>query len=63
MASMVRPPLAIALAVASAVLIIIGRVNAHLWWGIGSLALSFALLIVAGAVVVRANPETHLIRT
>jgi hypothetical protein len=52
---MPRPQAAILLAVVSAILILIGRINADAWWGIWVLAAGFALLVLAFATVVRAN--------
>ena len=52
---MTRPPIAIVLAVLSAILILVGRLNSESWWGIWVLVAGFALLVVAGAIVIRAN--------
>jgi hypothetical protein len=50
-----RSPLAILLAIVSAALIIIGRINSAEWWGIWAAIGGFALLIVAAAVAFRAT--------
>ena len=43
------------LAVVSAILILIGRVNRALWWGNWAFVAGIALLVVAGALFLRAN--------
>jgi hypothetical protein len=40
------------LAVVSAVLILVGRVNHHMWWGNWVFAAGIAVLVVAGALFV-----------
>jgi len=52
---MVRPPVAILLAIVSAVLILVGRLDNDAWWGIWVFAAGFAVLVLAGATVVLAN--------
>ena len=44
-------PFATLLAVVSAILIVFGRVNHDLWWGDWILVAGFAVLAVAGALV------------
>jgi hypothetical protein len=44
-------PLATLLAVVSAILIVVGRVNKDVWWGNWVLVAGFAVLVVAGALV------------
>lgn len=44
-------PLATLLAVVSAILIVVGRVNHDMWWGSLVLVAGFAVLVVAGALV------------
>jgi hypothetical protein len=44
-------PLATLLAVVSAILIVVGRVNKDMWWGNWVLVAGFAVLVVAGALV------------
>ena len=48
-------PLAILLAVVSAILIVFGRVNRDLWWGNWTLVAGFAVLVVAGALTLLAR--------
>ncbi len=48
-------PLAALLAVASAVLIVVGRVNRNKWWGNWVVVAGFAVLVVAAAFVVIAR--------
>ena len=43
-------PFATLLAVVSAILIVVGRVNRDLWWGDWILVAGFAVLVVAGAL-------------
>ena len=43
-------PLATQLAVVSAILIVVGRVNRDLWWGNWILIAGFAVLVAAGAL-------------
>jgi hypothetical protein len=43
-------PLATLLAVVSAILIVVGRVNKDLWWGNWVLVAGFAVLVVAALV-------------
>ena len=43
------------LAVVSAILIVVGRVNRDLWWGNWAFVAGIALLVVAGALFLRAN--------
>ena len=38
------------MAVVSAVLIVVGRVNRYLWWGDGVFVAGIAVLVVAGAL-------------
>lgn len=52
---MKRPPIAILLAVVSAILILVGRINSDLWWGIWMLVAGFVVLVVAAAIFLRAN--------
>jgi hypothetical protein len=40
------------LAVISAILIVVGRVNSHLWWGNWVFVAGIAVLVVAGALYV-----------
>jgi hypothetical protein len=40
------------MAVVSAVLIVVGRVNRDLWWGDGVFVAGIAVLVVAGALFV-----------
>ncbi len=44
-------PLATLLAVVSAILILFGRINRDLWWGNWIAVVGFAVLVVAGALV------------
>ena len=46
-------PLATLLAVVSAILILLGRVNRDLWWGNWIAVAGFAVLVLAGALVLR----------
>ena len=56
MTSRVRAhPYATLLALISAMLIVLGRVNRDLWWGNWMLAAGFAVLVAAGAVTLRAK--------
>jgi hypothetical protein len=48
-------PLATLLAVVSAILIVVGRVNRDLSWGNWLVVAGFAVLVVAGALVLRAR--------
>ena len=43
-------PFATLLAVASAILILVGRLNRELWWGDWAFVAGIALLLVAGAL-------------
>ena len=43
-------PLATMLAVVSAILILVSRLNRHLWWGDWVFAAGIAVLLVAGAL-------------
>jgi hypothetical protein len=43
-------PLATLLAVVSAILIVVGRVNKDMWWGNWVLVAGFAVLVVAALV-------------
>ncbi len=43
-------PLATMLAVVSAILILVSRLNRHLWWGDWLFAAGIAVLLVAGAL-------------
>ena len=52
---MKRPPIAIALAVFSAILMLVGLINRGLGWGIWVLVAGVAVLVVAGVIAVRAN--------
>jgi len=52
---MVRPPIAILLAVISAILILVGRLNSDAWWGIWVLLAGIALLVIAGVITLVAN--------
>ena len=47
---MYRSPIAIALAVVSAILLLIGRVNHETWWGDPVFVAGIALLVVAGVL-------------
>lgn len=38
------------LAVVSAILILVGRINRDLWWGTGAFVAGIALIVVAGAL-------------
>jgi hypothetical protein len=49
---MTRNPIAILLAVVSAILIVFGRINLDNWWGTWVLVAGIAVLVVAGAVQV-----------
>jgi hypothetical protein len=53
MARLRSHPFASLLAVVSAVLIVFGRVNHDLWWGNWLVVAGFAVLVVAGALVLR----------
>jgi len=44
-------PLATLLAVVSAILIVVGRVNRDIWWGNWVLVAGFAVLVVAALLV------------
>ncbi|MEA2536999.1 MAG: hypothetical protein QOF11_1233 [Chloroflexota bacterium] len=44
-------PLASLLAVVSAILIVLGRINRDLWWGNWIFVAGIAVLVVAGALV------------
>jgi hypothetical protein len=48
-------PFATLLAVVSAILIVVGRVNHESWWGNWIAVAGFAVLVVAGALVLRAR--------
>jgi hypothetical protein len=48
-------PLATLLAVVSAIFIVVGRVNRDLSWGNWLVVAGFAVLVVAGALVLRAR--------
>jgi len=50
-----RSPLAIALAILSAALIIAGRINSAQWWGLWLAIGGFAVLIVAAIVALSAT--------
>jgi hypothetical protein len=52
---MSRSPIAIALAMVSAILIVVGRVNHESWWGNWMAVAGFAVLVVAGALVLLAR--------
>jgi O-antigen/teichoic acid export membrane protein len=52
---MSRPPIAILLAVVSALLIVFGRINKDASWGVWALVLGFVLLLVAAVLFWRAN--------
>jgi hypothetical protein len=47
---MSRNPIAILLAVVSAVLIVVGRINKDMWWGNWVFVGGIVVLVVAGAV-------------
>jgi hypothetical protein len=40
------------MAVVSAVLILVGRINNHIWWGTWVFAAGIALLVIAGVLFV-----------
>ncbi len=44
-------PFATLLAVVSAILILVGRLNRHLWWGDWVSIAGIAVLVIAGALV------------
>ena len=48
-------PFATLLAVVSAILMVLGRVNRDLWWGDWILVAGFVVLVVAGALTLRAR--------
>jgi hypothetical protein len=52
---MSRSPIAILLAVVSAILIVFGRINHDLWWGNWVFVAGIALLVAAGVVALRAR--------
>ena len=52
---MQRPPLAVALAVLSAILILGGRLNRGLLLGTPALIVGFVLLVAAGVIFIRAQ--------
>jgi hypothetical protein len=52
---MSRSPVAAALAVVSAILILLGRVNHESWWGNWVAVAGFAVLVVAGALTLLAR--------
>jgi hypothetical protein len=51
MSRVMSRPFATFLAVVSAILIVLGRVNRDLWWGNWIAVGGFAVLVVAGALV------------
>ena len=52
---MIRPTSAILLAIVSAVLILLGRINNDQWWGIFVFIAGIVVLAVAGAIAFAAN--------
>jgi hypothetical protein len=44
-------PFLTVMAVVSAILIVVGRINKDMWWGNWVLVAGFAVLVVAGALV------------
>jgi hypothetical protein len=53
---MARNPIAILLAMASAVLIVVGRVNRGRWWGNWVFGAGIVVLVLAGAVALLTGP-------
>jgi hypothetical protein len=49
-ARVMNHPFLTLMAVVSAILILVGRVNRDLWWGTGAFVAGIAVLVVAGAL-------------
>ena len=56
---MSRNPIAILLAVVSAILIVVGRINKDIWWGDWVFVAGIAVLVAAGAVALLAQGADH----